>query len=199
MTSAPQSPRMTLEEYFRFEYTALEKHEYRNGHIIAMSGGTYEHSLIIANTIGVLHQQLKGKPCRVADSNLRVRITKTVLYSYPDALVICGDPQFDPLDSARTTITNPKVVVEVLSPSSESYDRAEKFVQYLRLESLQEYVLISQQTAHVEVYLRQDEGAWQFLYFEGRDATAKLQSIGVNLPLSEIYAGVEFPPAPTIE
>jgi Uma2 family endonuclease len=187
---------MTLEEYFRFERTALEKHEFRDGQIIAMSGGTYEHSLIIANTIGELRQQLKGKPCKVADSNLRVRITKTVLYSYPDALVICGDPQFDPLDSARTTITNPKVVVEVLSPSTESYDRADKFVQYLRLESLQEYVLVSQQTALVEVFLRQEEGAWKLFFFEGREATAKLQSIGVNLPLSEVYAGIEFPPAP---
>src|SRR5450755_1942635 len=116
---AEQPRRYTVEEYLRLEHESPEKHEYRDGEIIAMAGGTYEHSLIIANIIGELRGRLKGTPCRVNESNLRVRVARTVRYSYPDLAVVCGEPQFDPKDVNRTTVTNPRLVVEVISESTE--------------------------------------------------------------------------------
>src|SRR5690349_8973489 len=113
--SAGRTRRYTVEEYLRLEKDATEKHEYRDGEIVAMARGTYEHSLIITNVIGALWNRLRGKPCRVLESNLRVRLARSVLYSYPDAMVLCGPPQFDPQDVSRTTVLNPRLVVEVLS------------------------------------------------------------------------------------
>src|SRR5438105_5763209 len=130
--------RFTIDEYLRLEASAKQRHEYRNGQIIAMAGGSPEHSLIIANVIRELGNHLKGKPCRVYDSNLRVRIPRTPLYTYPDVSVICGETQVDPQDPGRTTATNPRLIVEVLSSSTEADDRGEKFRRYRSLESLDE-------------------------------------------------------------
>lgn len=187
--------RYTVEQYLRLERDSALKHEFRDGQIIDMAGGSAEHSLIIANLIGELRARLKGSPCRVYDSNLRVRIAKKLRYAYPDASVICGEAQFDPVDSARTTVTNPRVVIEVLSPATELYDRGEKFRRYLELESLEEYVLVAQDEARVETLFRQSDGTWLFATANGRDAAARLRSLRIDLPLAEVYAGVDFPPA----
>lgn len=186
----------TVEEYLRLEADSVEKHEYRGGEIIAMAGGSPEHSLITANLIGELRQRLKGKPCRVYDSNLRVRIPGTTSYAYPDLSVICGPAQFDPQDRNRVTATNPKVVIEVLTPSTEADDRGEKFRHYLALPSLEEYVLVSQLAPRVESYHRREDGTWLFAVAEGADAAARFRSLGVEVPFTEVYAGVEFPPEP---
>jgi Uma2 family endonuclease len=186
--------RSTVAEYLRRERDSLDKHEYRDGEILLMAGGTADHSLIVANVIGELRSRLKGKPCHVYDSNLRIRIPRTVLYTYPDASVICGPREPDPNDPSGETMTNPRLIVEVLSPSTEAYDRGEKFDRYRQLDSLQEYVLVSAATARIESFVRQDGGAWLFTPFSGLGAAAQLRCLEVALPLAETYAGIEFPP-----
>jgi Uma2 family endonuclease len=184
--------RCTPEEYLTRERDAEERHEYYHGEVFAMSGGTPDHSLIISNVNGELRSLLKGKPCRVYESNLRIRIPRTTLYTYPDASVICGERQFDPLDSRRETVTNPTLIVEVLSPSTEG-DRGGKFQNYREIESLREYVLVSSDKPLVETYLRQQEGAWVLNAFAGPDARVRLVSLGVEIDLAEVYSGVQFP------
>ena len=199
MTADPiHSHRFTIEDYLRLESDAVEKHEYRNGEIVAMAGGSPQHSLIIANLIRETGNRLKGKPCRVYDSNLRVRVSPTGLYTYPDLLVICGEPQFDPRDTRRTTVINPRTIVEVLSPSTEAYDRGDKFRQYLRIDSLREYVLVSQARPFVESFYLQADGTWLFAPVSGLETAAKLRSLDVDLPLAEAYVGIEFPPEPEL-
>ena len=195
----PTVRRYTAAEYFRIEATSEQKHEFRHGELIAMAGGTESHSLIIMNTGGELRSRLRDVDCRVYDSNLRVRARRDVRYVYPDVFVTCGPREFDTDDPQHLTVLNPKVVVEVLSPSTELADRGEKFAYYLQCPSLEEYVLIAQHEARVETYLRQPDGTWSFAYFVGPDATARVRSLGVDLPLAEVYAKVVFPPPPPPE
>ena len=185
---------MTVEEYFRLEADADVRHEYRDGDILAMAGGSYNHSLIITNLVGELRNRLRGGGCRVLESNLRLRIPRKAKYYYGDVPVVCGEPQFDPGAPQNTTVLNPRLIVEVLSDSTEGFDRGEKFADYREIESFREYVLVSQHTARVEVYLRQDEGTWRYQPRAGPDAVARLDAVGVDLPLAEVYAGIEFEP-----
>ena len=194
--STPAQRRFTVEEYFRIERDSTEKHEYRDGEIVSMAGGTVAHSRIIANCIQTLGNRLRGGPCAPFESNLRVRIARRTLYSYPDVPVICGPPELDPDDTRGETVTNPRLVVEVLSPSTESYDRRTKFDRYRQLESFREYVLVSQDMPRVETFFRHDDGTWVFAVATGPDAVIRLSSLGIDLPLAEVYAGVEFPPPP---
>ena len=201
MSTAPQHTRPTIDDYLARERTAIDKHEYRDGEILLMAGGTVNHSLIIANTIAALHSRLQGKPCNVFDSNLRVRIPPTILYTYPDVSVICGPRNFDPNDPAGETVTNPKLIVEVLSPTTEAYDRGEKFDRYRKLDSLEEYVLISTNSPRIETFWRQPaslaaERLWLFSAVSELPSTAKLRSLALELPLAEIYRGIEFTPSP---
>ena len=188
--------RITLDDYFRLEEESVEKHEFRNGEVVAMAGGTEFHSLISANFIRELGNGLKGTPCRTYESNLRVKIQGTPLYTYPDIFAICGATRYDPNDQKRATVTNPKLVVEVISESTEKYDRGEKFKRYLRCDSLHEYVLVSQDSPRVESYLRREDGSWLFRIFSGLEGVAKLESVGASIPLAKIYANVIFPPEP---
>lgn len=174
------------------EEKAEVKHEFHRGEILAMSGGTYEQSRITANVVGELRNRLKGSPCFVLESNMRVRIPREDRGVYPDATVVCGKPQFDPEDPKRTTILNPRVVVEVLSESTESYDRGDKFTAYRELPSLEEYVLVSQNRPQIEAFLRQPEGLWLFATWQGLDAVAKLRCLQIDLPLTEVYEGLSF-------
>jgi Uma2 family endonuclease len=185
-------PRYTVSEYLRREREALEKHEYRDGEILLRGGGSSDHSLIVANVIGVIHGRLKGKSCHVYDSNLRVKIPRTVLYTYPDATVICGPRAFDPSDDEQKTVINPRLIVEVLSSTTEAYDRGEKFNRYRHIESFQQYVLVTPGTPRIEVFLRQGQGLWQLAVYSGLEAIAKLGAIDVELPLAEVYGGVDF-------
>ena len=194
MTQPQPVIRLTAEEYLRREHDAGERHEFYHGEVFAMAGGTPDHSLIISNVNRELGNRLKGKPCRVYESNLRIRVPRTTLYTYPDVSVICGERQFDPLDSRKETVLNPTAVVEVLSPSTETWDRGGKFQNYRQIESLLEYVLVSTDKHLVETYVRQPDGTWIFNPTSGREGRAALKSLGVELPLTEIYDGVEFPP-----
>lgn len=186
----------TIEEYLRMEETSLEKHEYHAGQVYAMSEGTYAASRIGANVIGELRQRLKGKPCYPLESNMRLAVGRTARYFYPDSMIVCGPPRFDAVDGSETTINNPTVIIEVLSPSTEGYDRGERFDHYRELESLKEYVLVAQHKPAVEVFLRQDDGTWLFSPYMGLQHEAALRSVGVTLPLREVYAGIEFPEVP---
>ncbi len=192
--------RLTVEEYLELESRSPEvKYEYRDGVIVnmrealAMAGGTVTHCLINANVIAAFNNRLKGGPCRVYSNDLRVRIPRKTLYTYPDAVVVCGNTESELHKTASATITNPTLIVEVLSPSTELYDRGEKFSLYREIPSLREYVLVSQSSPRVETYFRRDDGGWSFGPFEGINAVAKLLSLEIDLPLTEVYAGVEFP------
>jgi Uma2 family endonuclease len=187
--------RYTIAEYLAMEEKAIDRHEFHDGEILAMSGGTYTHSRINMNVGAALHTRLKGKPCHPLDSNMRVRIPRLLRYLYPDISVVCGRPEFDPDDPKQTTIINPRVVIEVLPDSTESYDRGGKFDLYREIPDLAEYVLVSQHEPLVETFLRQKEGAWLFRAFKGIDSSVSLASLEINLPLSEIYGGLELEPA----
>jgi Uma2 family endonuclease len=182
----------TIPEYLRLEEKAMDRHEFHDGEILAMSGGTYAHSCIVSNLNRFLGNRLEGKQCRPLDSNMRVRIPRLAKYFYPDTSVVCGRPEFDFDDPNKTTIVNPRVVIEVLSDSTESYDRGEKFDLYREVESLQEYVLVSQRQPLVETFLRQADGAWLFNPWKGMESSVHLRSLQISIPLTEVYAGIEF-------
>ena len=183
-------------EYLRREQDSREKHEYREGEIVEMPLRNADHSLILANVICELGNRLQGGRCRLYESSLRVGIPNISVYVYPDAMVICGSPLLDPHDAHKTTITNPRIIVEVLSPSTEGYDRGMKFSRYREIESFEEYVLIAQEGPSIETFLRQPDSTWSLAAYNGRDAIAKIRCLGVELPLAEVYAGVEFVEVP---
>lgn len=185
--------RYTVEEYLKIDADSEIRHEYIDGQIIDMAGGNDPHSLISFNVIGELRNRLRGKPCQGRESNLRVRYGRQVQYGYPDALIVCGQPQFDPIGAGNTTLLNPRVLFEVLSDATEAYDRGRKFERYREIDSFQEYVLLAQDRPSVEVYRRQEGGLWAFQPHHGLEASAAILSVGIELPLSELYVGVQFP------
>jgi Uma2 family endonuclease len=188
--------RATPEEYLRLERESQEKHQYYLGEIFAMAGGSAYHSLIIANLIREIGIRLKGGPCHVFDSNLRIRTPRTTLYTYPDACVVCGDLQYDALDAQQETVTNPTVIIEVLSPSSEAWDRGRKFDSYIQIDSLKQYLLVSTFNPRVESFVRQPDNTWNFSITFGQTESIQIKALKIELPLSEIFAGVPFPPNP---
>jgi Uma2 family endonuclease len=192
MGSAAQQSPVSIEEYFRLETASDVRHEYRNGIVVAMAGGTYRHSLITSNVIASLSTRLKGGECRPLESNLRIRIPRKAKYYYSDCLVICGEPQFDPAAPAETTILNPRLIVEVVSDSTEAFDRGDKFTDYRDTESLCEYLLVSQHVPRVDAFIRRADGTWRFHPAAGLEAEVRLDEFGIALPLDEIYAGVTF-------
>ncbi len=182
---------MTEEEYLAFDRASETKHEFLDGRVYAMAGAGFQHGSIIWNTSGVLYTQLPGGPCRAITNDLRVRVSASRMNTYPDIVIICGEPQFN--DDRPDTLLNPTVLIEVLSPSTESYDRGTKWEHYQTLESLQDYVLIKQNTPRVEHYARQENGSWRYTATIGLEATVELPSISCTLPLVKIYQGVSFP------
>lgn len=194
MVAARQQRRYTPAEYLALERAAETKSEYIDGCIVAMTGGSTQHSRIAVNVVLILGPQLRDRPCDVFNSDMRVGIPPSSRYTYPDVTVVCGEQQVG--DAEQDTLLNPTLIVEVLSPATESYDRGDKFAAYRRLPSLQEYVLIAQDRPSVDHYLRQGD-QWLLTPVIGLDATATLPTIGCTLPLAEIYRRVQFPgPAP---
>ncbi|HEY2881152.1 MAG TPA: Uma2 family endonuclease [Pirellulales bacterium] len=189
MSTLP-TKRYTLQEYLALDRKAERKSEYFQGEIFQMAGASFAHNLIVANLLRELGNQLKGRNCIVVPSELRTKVDRTGLYTYPDALVVCDEPQFD--DEHRDTILNPTLIVEVLSDSTEGYDRGAKFGHYRKIESLQQYVLIEQNRQHFEVYTRQPDDNWLLSEFEGAEATASLSAIDCRLKLVEVYEKVTF-------
>lgn len=184
------------EEYLAFERGTDARHEYLDGHVYAMAGESIEHSRICVNVAGELRALLKGSPCEVLSPNMKVVTSPSGLFSYPDVVVICGEPQF--YDERRDILTNPTIVFEVLSPSTEAYDRGEKFLRYrTQIETLREYVLVSQHRPLVEHYVRRPDGSWSYSSVGGLSEAIDLPSIDCRLPLSEIYDRIIFPAGDT--
>ncbi len=182
--------KMTPTEYLKIERAAEFRHEYINGEMFAMSGGSPQHSLIKMNVGGELRDKLKGRPCTAFDSDLRIQISATGVYTYPDISVVCGELEFD--DDQHDTVLNPTLLVEVLSDSTEAYDRGKKFEHYRRIASLREYVLISQKSPIIERYLRNPDETWTLTAVIGLDASIHLPTIDVTLSLAEVYDRVAF-------
>lgn len=187
---------VTEEEYIERERRSETKHELIHGVIVAMAGASPRHNAIAANVIAALGVALRGGPCRVLTSDQRVHVDETGLYTYPDVTVVCDKPRFHP--KFRDTLMNPKAIVEVLSDSTEAYDREAKFAHYRKLPSLTEYLLVAQSGKQVEHYHRLETGQWLFTEYKGDGARVPLPALGVELPLAEIYEGVErFDPEPS--
>ena len=190
MASAAAQTYLTPEEYLAFERKATTKHEYVNGHIVAMSGASREHNLITGDIFGGLYIQLMERECEAYASEMRVKIPETASYTYPDVVVVCDEPRFE--DDVFDTLLNPTVIVEVLSPSTEAYDRGEKFEHYRQIPSLKEYVIVSQDRVRVEHYLRQGGTQWLLTELDAPEDVLPLISIACDLTLHHIYRRVEF-------
>lgn len=181
----------TPEEYLALEREAEFKSEYYFGEIVAMAGGSTEHSIITLNIGGELRARLKGKPCQALSPDAKVRTSVDGLYAYPDVTVVCGDIRYH--DDRNDVIVNPTVLVEVLSPSTEAVDRGRKWAQYQNIESLTDYLLVSQNEPRVEHFARhRDDGQWLFSSAVGLDAAVRIASIECVLPLSEVYDRIAF-------
>ena len=189
-----ESRPLTETEYLEIERAAEFKSEFFHGEMFAMAGGTLHHSLIATNLAGEFRNRLRGRTCQPYNADLRLKIETTGLCTYPDLSVICGDPQF--ADGTDDTVVNPTVLVEVLSDSTEAYDRGKKFEHYRQIPSLQEYLLVSQKAPQIEQYIRQADGHWLLNEAAGMDRSLELPSLGIAIPLAEIFAKVNFVPTP---
>ncbi|MEP7121655.1 MAG: Uma2 family endonuclease [Byssovorax sp.] len=181
----------TPAEYLAWERASPERHEFFDGDTFAIAGATFEHTKIVGNLVGELRSALRHRPCDVTPSDLRVKVPATGLYTYPDVTVLCGDPVFE--DDVRDTLFNPTVLIEVLSESSEGYDRGKKFRNYRSIASFREYVLVAQDMMSIERYTRGDDGVWS-LHESGAGERLVLASIGCEIAVDEIYLKV-FPAA----
>jgi Uma2 family endonuclease len=180
----------TVEEYLALERVSPEKHEYYRGEIFAMSGASLPHNRIQMNFVRKVGNFLEGKGCDVFGSDLRVHIPTNGLYTYPDAVIVCGAP--DVGDEEMDTLLNPAVIVEVLSRSTQSYDRGDKFALYRAIPSLKEYILVASENIGVEHYTKQENGTWILTEYNQLQDSLPVQTIGFSLPLSELYSGVPF-------
>lgn len=189
MAGQPQ-PRLSVEEYLEAERTSEVRHEYYDGEIFAMVGASESHVLIVSNLLATLHAQFRGGPCRVYANDMRVQVADTGLYTYPDLVVLCEEPRFWEQEH-RSTLLNPKLIFEVLSESTEAYDRGKKFEHYQALDSLTDYLLVAQDEPRIEHFTRR-EGGWFLTAARGLDSVLALPTIRCELRLSEVYERVTF-------
>jgi len=175
------------EEYLDFERSSEQRHEYADGEIFAMAGGTREHNLVAGNLFAELRLALLERPCEVYSSDMRLKIAATGRYVYPDVAVVCGRPAFE--DEKRDTLLNPTIIVEVLSSSTEAYDRGDKFAQYQTLPSFQEYVLASQKEPRIEHFRRLQDGTWLLRILRSGDRLV-LESVGCEIAVDRAYLKV---------
>lgn len=187
MTSQPLI-QLTALDYLAFERAAEGRHEWLNGQVYAMGGASPEHSLIVTNLARELSVALKQRPCRVHTTDLRVKVDETGLYTYPDVVIVCGEPRYD--DAQRDTLVNPLVLIEVLSASTEAYDRGAKFEHYRRLESLAAYLLVAQDRPHLDLFRRLPDGTWQLTEASGLERSLEIPALEIHLSLAEVYEKV---------
>jgi len=190
MSSQPTTY-LTPAQYLTIERKAEHKSEYIDGEMVAMTGASRNHNLIAFNLTREISSQLRGRPCEGYASDMRVRVPSTRLYTYPDVVVVCGDPQFE--DEYVDTLLNPTVIIEVLSQSTELYDRGRKFGFYRSIESLAEYLLVAQEEYKVEQYVKQADGRWLLTDYRSLEDMIELPSIQCNLAMREIYDKVALP------
>ena len=189
--SSQALPFLTPEQYLEIERKAERKSEYWNGEMFAMAGASEPHNLVASNAASLAHAQSRSKNCRVYRSDMRIRVLATGLNTYPDVVIVFGKPQC--LDERQDTLLNPKVIVEVLSPSSEAFDRGRKFDNYRQIESLEQYLLLSQGRMQAELYSRQPGGKWLINFATHPEEFVELSSVGCRLSLAECYEKVDFP------
>jgi Uma2 family endonuclease len=189
MSSQPKTY-LTPEEYLAVERKSEYKSEYIDGEVVAMTGASRRHNVIAFNISIELGRQLKGRPCEGYASDMRVRVPSTRLYTYPDVVVVCGEPQFE--DEHVDTLLNPTLIVEVLSESTELYDRGKKFGFYRTIESLAEYLLVAQDEHRIEQYAKQTDGRWMLSDYRSADETIELTSIQCKLALREVYDKIKL-------
>jgi Uma2 family endonuclease len=190
MGAALALAKVTPEEYLQFERQSETKHEYFDGEIFAMTGASRKHNSISMNLSYLLVGHLKGKPCKAYAGDFRVKIKETGLYTYLDLIVTCGKEILE--DQVKDTLLNPLVIIEILSPSTERYDRGKKFAHYRQIESLQNYVLISQEEPNIEVFQRQPNEQWLFSEKSGLENSIEIPAIGCTLPFMEVYDKIDF-------
>jgi Uma2 family endonuclease len=181
---------LTPEQYLEIERKAEFRHEYFRGEMFAMAGGTGTHTIIVVNLVREMSNQLRRGRCQVYSHDMRLQVSATGLYTYPDVVVACEGRQFR--DARKDTLLNPTVIIEVLSESTEAYDRGKKFAHYQTLDSLQGYVLVSQDRVRMERFLRQPDGQWLLKVASHIDDSVLLDSIGCTLRLADIYENVEL-------
>jgi Uma2 family endonuclease len=194
MSTEPRR-RYTLEEYFALELASEEKYEYFDGEVFSMSGASLNHEQIVANLIFSLRERLRGRPCRALPSNTRVIVPSQQPYRYPDLTALCSEPQTRTVGGVDALL-NPALIVEVLSPSTEAYDRGDKFTHYKSIESFAEYLLIAQHRPHITHYVKGDDGTWQYEEVNELDKSLWLASLECPLELGDVYEGIEFSPSP---
>ena len=192
-TSVAQA-RVSEAEYLAMERASLTKHELWNGEVFAMTGGTLAHAMLAANAITLLSTGLRGRPCRVLSADAKVHVPLSRGFVYPDVSVVCGAVQTR--EGSDDVLANPILVVEVLSESTERFDRGDKFAGYRSIPSLVDYVLVAQSTRSVEVYTRQADASWLLRAYDDEHSQVMLPSVGLQLALAELYAGVLEAPAP---
>ena len=188
--------RITPEEYLALERAAEYKSEYFNGEIFSMAGASPAHNRIAHSISGQFYLQLRGGPCETSQSDQRLKVSQTGLYTYPDLLVVCGESQYD--DRMTDTLLNPTLILEILSPSTESYDRGDKFAHYRSIKTLKEYVLVAQNKPRIERFVRGPNETWIYHESSELDAVVEFASIPARLALAEVYEDVGFPPALTL-
>lgn len=189
MSSEPK-PYLSVQEYLEAERRAERKHEYYGGEVFAIAGASRRHALIVTNLVGELRQLLLRRPCEVYSTDLRLRVTPTGLFTYPDVMVVCGEPEFAAEDP--DTVVNPVLIIEVLSETTKNYDRGEKFRHYRTLASLREYLLVAQDGVQIEQYVRQADGSWRLTETSNPEAILELASLGCQLPVASVYEKVSF-------
>ncbi|HKQ52363.1 MAG TPA: Uma2 family endonuclease [Pyrinomonadaceae bacterium] len=182
-------PRYTLEEYFELELASEERYEYFNGEVFCMSGVSPNHAQIESNLNLVLRLALPG--CRVFPANIRIKVPAAPPYRYPDLAVVCEKPNYEKIGGIEA-LTNPILLVEVLSPSTEAYDRGDKFTYYKSIQSFQEYLLVAQHRPHITHYVRQEGGKWDYEETNELPSSLNLPTLGCTLALSEVYRDVDF-------
>ena len=180
--------RYTMPDYLALERSTELRHEYLDGEVFAMGGASYAHTVVAANVARELGNQLKDKPCRVSSADLRVKVSRSGLYTYPDIVVGCGPPQ---LEQPRDTLLNPQVISEILSDSTEAYDRGKKFEHYRSIETLSDYLLVSQDRYQLERFSREADGRWIYRAEAGSNRSMSIESIGCVLALREVFAKVD--------
>ncbi len=177
--------KFTIEEYLKLENASDEKHEYYQGEIFDMSGAKQEHNRIMMNLYRELGNMLRGKPCQPNSSEMRVHIPQNTLFTYPDMSIVCGEPEY--LNNDEFNLLNPTVIIEVLSPSTRSYDRGDKFQLYRAIPTLKEYILIDPEKICIEAFYINGQGEWALREYANMNDTLSILAVGVTLPLTDIY------------
>jgi Uma2 family endonuclease len=181
---------LTPEQYIEIERRAEYKSEYYQGEMFAISGATRKHNLIASSILASLYSQLRSSPCETYPSDMRVHVRDTGLYTYPDVVIACQEPRF--LDAQLDTLLNPTLLVEILSPSTEAYDRGRKFEHYQSIESLRQYLLVASDRIHADLYTRQPDGGWLLTSADGPAGTLALTSVNCRISLADVYEKVDF-------